>query len=110
VDYRKSLHETHSQAVLMAKISTRPYRLDAYSRNKIMKKEYWLPSVVFLAASIPTVLILQALAWGGDYVLLLSMGVGALATSFILPKLKKPTLGDDTSSMNSAPTQPKKKQ
>jgi hypothetical protein len=59
-----------------------------------MKKEYWLPSVVFLAASIPAVLLLQYLGWGGDYVLLLAMGAGALATSFVLPKLKKPTEGD----------------
>ncbi len=59
-----------------------------------MKKEYWLPSVVFLVASIPTVLVLQYLGWGGDYVLLLAMGAGALATSFVLPKLKKPTEGD----------------
>ncbi len=59
-----------------------------------MKKEYWLPSVVFLAASIPTVYLLQYLGWGGDFVLLLAMGMGALATSFILPKLRKPTEGD----------------
>jgi hypothetical protein len=59
-----------------------------------MKKEYWLPALVFLAASIPAVLILQHLGWGGDYVLLLSMGVGVLATSVVLPKLRKPTEGD----------------
>jgi hypothetical protein len=59
-----------------------------------MKKEYWLPALVFLIASIPTVLLLQHFGWGGDYVLLLSMGAGVLATSVVLPKLKKPTEGD----------------
>jgi hypothetical protein len=76
----------------------------------LMKKEYWLPSVVFLAASIPTVLVLQFMGWGGDYVLLLAMGVGALATSFILPKLKKPELNDVTASQSVPSPQSKKKQ
>ncbi len=59
-----------------------------------MKKEYWLPGLVFLLASIPMVYFLQYTGWGGDYVLLLAMGSGALATSFVLPKLRKPTEGD----------------
>jgi hypothetical protein len=59
-----------------------------------MKKEYWLPSVVFLIASIPTVLLLQYMGWGGNYVLLLAMGAGALGTSFVLPRLKKPSEAD----------------
>ena len=74
-----------------------------------MKKEYWLPSVVFLAASIPTVLILQSTGWGGDYVLLLAMGAGVLATSFILPKLKKPTEGDLNATANPSLQNEKKK-
>jgi hypothetical protein len=66
-----------------------------------MKKEYWLPGLVFLVGSIPMVLFLQYTGWGGDYVLLLAMGSGALATSFVLPKLRKPTEGDrPTSSLN----------
>lgn len=77
-----------------------------------MKKEYWLPGVVFLAGSIPMVLLLQYTGWGGDYVLLLAMGAGALATSFVLPKLRKPTEGDrphPAAPNNSINTKPKKK-
>jgi hypothetical protein len=68
-----------------------------------MKKEYWLPSVVFLVASIPTVYFLQYMGWGGDYVLLLAMGAGALATGLVLPRLRKPTEGDALAQANLEP-------
>lgn len=55
-----------------------------------MKKELWMPAVIFLAASIPTLLILQKLQFGGDYVLLLAMGAGVLASSFFMPKKRPP--------------------
>jgi hypothetical protein len=65
-----------------------------------MKKEFWLPSVVFLAGSIPMVYFLQHMGWGGDYVLLLAMGTGALASAFVMPKKKYPA--DDSSTKTSA--------
>jgi hypothetical protein len=74
-----------------------------------MKKEYWLPGLVFLLGSIPMVLFLQYTGWGGDYVLLLAMGSGALATSFVLPKLKKPTEGDFPTQSNTKTKNTKKK-
>ncbi len=55
-----------------------------------MKKEFWLPSVIFLAASIPMVYFLQYTGWGGDYVLLLAMAAGALASAFVMPKKSAP--------------------
>jgi hypothetical protein len=58
-----------------------------------MKKELWLPSVIFLAASIPMVYFLQFMGWGGDFVLLIAMGAGVLASAFVMPKKKYP--GDD---------------
>jgi hypothetical protein len=55
-----------------------------------MKKELWLPAVIFLIASIPTVVMLQHFKIGGDYVLLLAMGVGVLASTFFMPKNRPP--------------------
>lgn len=55
-----------------------------------MKKELWLPAVIFLAASIPAVVLLQYFQVGGDYVLLIAMGVGVLASSYFMPKKRLP--------------------
>jgi hypothetical protein len=52
-----------------------------------MKTRTWLPPVVFLAASLPTVLLLHALEIGGDYRLLIGIAVGALATAVVQTRL-----------------------
>jgi hypothetical protein len=43
--------------------------------------------VVFLAAALPTVLLLHALEIGGDYRLLIGIAVGALATAVVQTRL-----------------------
>jgi hypothetical protein len=55
-----------------------------------MKKELWLPAVIFLIASIPAGIMLQHFQIGGDYVLLIAMGVGVLASSYFMPKKRPP--------------------
>ena len=52
-----------------------------------MKPQYWLPVVVFLATSIPTVLLLQALDFGGEFRLWIAIGVGAVATGITSSRL-----------------------
>ena len=47
-----------------------------------MKKESWLMALVFLALSIPTVLGLMALGWGGEYQLWIAIIVGGAGASF----------------------------
>jgi len=57
----------------------------------------WMMAAVFLAVSVPTVLLLQELDWGGDFRLLLAMGAGALASGVMRPRggaSSKPSQGD----------------
>ena len=52
-----------------------------------MKPQLWLPVVVFLATSIPTVLLLNALDIGGEFRLWIAIGVGAVAAGLANAKL-----------------------
>ena len=47
----------------------------------------WILAVVFLAVSIPVLLLMQALEVGGEYRLLIAMGAGALATAVTQARL-----------------------
>ena len=55
-----------------------------------MNNPFLKPALVFLAASIPTVLLLQYLAIGGDFVLLIAMVAGAFASAPFMPKKRPP--------------------
>ena len=54
-----------------------------------MKPQYWVPVTVFLAVSIPLVLLLNAMDMGGEYRVWIALGAGALATAFAQSKLKQ---------------------
>ena len=54
-----------------------------------LKPELWVPVTVFLAVSIPTVLLLNALSLGGDYRVWLAIALGALATGYAQTRLAK---------------------
>ena len=54
-----------------------------------MKPQYWLPVTVFLAVSIPLVLLMNALDFGGEYRIWIALAAGALATAFAQSKLKQ---------------------
>ena len=53
-----------------------------------MKKEHWLPPLVFLGVSIPLVLALNMLDFGGEYRIWIALAVGALATAVAQSRLK----------------------
>ena len=53
-----------------------------------MKTEYWLPTVVFLAVSIPIVLLLTEFDLAGEYRMWISLGAGALATAVVQRRMK----------------------
>ena len=55
-----------------------------------MNARHWLPPLVFLGTSIPTVWLLHALEVGGEYRLFIAMGVGALATAVVQSRLRRP--------------------
>lgn len=55
-----------------------------------MDKRHWLPPLVFLGTSIPSVWLLHALDFGGEYRLFIAMGVGALATAVTQSRLSRP--------------------
>jgi hypothetical protein len=52
-----------------------------------MKPATWIPVLVFLAVSIPVVLLLNALQVGGEFRLWIAIGAGALASAFAQAKL-----------------------
>ena len=54
-----------------------------------MKAELWVPVTTFLAVSIPTVWLLNALNVGGDYRAWLAIGLGALATGYAQTRLAR---------------------
>ena len=53
-----------------------------------MKPSTWLPPVVFLAASLPTVWLLNQFDVAADYRIWIALAVGALATAFAQSRLK----------------------
>ena len=55
-----------------------------------MDARYWLPPLVFLGTSVPTVWLLHAMDLGGEYRLIIAMGVGALATAVVQSRLRRP--------------------
>lgn len=55
-----------------------------------MNARAWLPPVVFLGTSLPTVWLLHALELGGDYRLFIAMGVGVVATALVQSRLRRP--------------------
>jgi len=54
-----------------------------------VKPQHWVPVVVFLAVSIPLVMLLAAMGLGSELRLILAIGGGALATAFAQGYLKK---------------------
>jgi hypothetical protein len=52
-----------------------------------VKPQLWVPVVVFLAVSIPLILLLNVLGVGGEYRLWIAIGAGALATAFAQSRL-----------------------
>jgi carbon starvation protein CstA len=61
-----------------------------------MKPQLWLPVLAFLAVSLPMVLLLQALDWGGEYRLWIAIVAGALAVALVQSRLKTQAGGDPT--------------
>ena len=59
-----------------------------------MKPQYWVPPAVFLGVSIPLVLLLNAMDVGGEFRIVIAIGVGALATAFAQGKLKQRSRGE----------------
>ncbi len=55
-----------------------------------MNPRHWLPPLVFLGTALPTVWLLHALDFGGEYRLFIAMGVGALATAVAQSRLSRP--------------------
>ena len=53
-----------------------------------MKPSTWLPPVVFLAASLPTVWLLNQFDVAADYRIWIALAVGALATAITQSRLK----------------------
>jgi uncharacterized membrane protein len=56
-----------------------------------VKAKLWLPVAVFLAVSIPLVLLLNAISVGGEYRIWIAIGAGALATAFAQSRMQKST-------------------
>ena len=54
-----------------------------------MRPQYWLPVTVFLAVSIPLVVLLNAMDLGGEYRIWIALAAGALATAYAQSKLKQ---------------------
>lgn len=50
----------------------------------------WLPPLVFLGTSMPTVWLLHVLEVGGEYRIFIAIGVGALATALVQSRLRRP--------------------
>ena len=48
-----------------------------------MKAPSWMMAVAFMAVSVPAVLLMQALEFGGDYRLLIAMVLGAGASGLV---------------------------
>ena len=57
-----------------------------------MKASMWILAVVFLAVSIPLLLLMHAADFGGEYRLMIAMGAGALVTAIVQGRLA--TRGD----------------
>ena len=53
-----------------------------------MKPQYWAPVVVFLAVSLPILLLLEALQLAPGYRLWITLGAGVLATACVQSRLK----------------------
>jgi hypothetical protein len=54
-----------------------------------VKPQHWVPVLVFLGVSIPLVLLLNLMDVGGEFRVVIAIGVGALATAFAQGKLKQ---------------------
>lgn len=54
-----------------------------------MNTRHWLPPLVFLGTSVPTVWLLHALDVGGEYRIFIALGVGALATALVQSRLRR---------------------
>ena len=54
-----------------------------------MRPQYWVPVTVFLAVSIPLVLLMNVLDFGGEYRIWIALAAGALATAVAQSKLKQ---------------------
>ncbi len=55
-----------------------------------MNARHWLPPLVFLGTSVPSVWLLHALGIGGEYRIFIALGVGALATAFVQSRMRRP--------------------
>ncbi len=54
-----------------------------------MKPQHWVPVAVFLAVSIPLVLLLNALDVGGEYRVWIALAAGVAATAFAQSRLAR---------------------
>ena len=52
-----------------------------------MRPQLWVPVAVFLAVAIPTLLVLHAMDWGGDYRVWIALIVGGIATAYAQSRL-----------------------
>jgi hypothetical protein len=69
----------------------------------VIKPRLWLPPVVFVATSIPAVLVLQALGWGDEYRLWIAIGIGGVATAFAQSRLARQALQKPQNKENPQP-------
>ena len=53
-----------------------------------MKREYWLPPVIFIGVAVPVVLLLNMLEVGGEYRLWIALAAGVAATAIAQSRLK----------------------
>ncbi len=60
-----------------------------------MNPRNWVPPVVFLATSLPTVLLLNQLDIANEFRLILAMGVGVAATAFAQSRLARQSRKED---------------
>jgi hypothetical protein len=54
-----------------------------------VKPQLWVPVAAFLAVSLPTVLLLQALGWADEYRLWIAIIAGGLATAIAQSRLTR---------------------
>ena len=54
-----------------------------------MKREHWVPVVVFLGVSIPLVLVLNLLNLAGEYRVWIALAAGVAATAYTQAAIRK---------------------
>ena len=54
-----------------------------------MTLQHWVPVAAFLGVSIPVVLLLDTMQFGGEYRLWIAIAAGALASAFAQSRVKR---------------------